>query len=206
MTKTVLDVSELPHAVLDHRSPVWWGNLLLLCIETAMFALVIGALFYIRQNFTEWPPPKVDELPVVYNPVPFLNISTLNLVLILASCVPMAWVDRACLKRQEFSVTLGMIVVILCGAAAIALRFMEFGSLIFKWNANAYASTVWFILGLHLLHLFTGTLELGLLLSWLMIKGLDVKHARDIRVTAIYWYWIAGIWLLLYVIIYWTPR
>jgi heme/copper-type cytochrome/quinol oxidase subunit 3 len=201
-----LDISKLPESTMDHRSPIWWGNLLLLCIETAMFALLVGAFFYIRQNFTEWPPPKVNEYPVVYHPFARLNISTINLTLILLSCLPMAWVDRACLRKQELSVTLGMLVVICCGVAAIAFRFFEFQSLIFKWNANAYASCIWLILGIHLLHLFTGTLELALLLSWLMIKGLDIKHARDIRVTAVYGYWIAGVWLILYFVVYWSPR
>jgi hypothetical protein len=35
---------------------------------------------------------------------------------------------------------------------------------------------------------------------------MDIKHARDIRVTAVYWYWIAGTWFLLYFVVYWTPR
>ena len=104
------------------------------------------------------------------------------------------------------SVTLGLIVVILCGIGAIAFRFLEFHSLLFKWNENAYSSTVRTILGKHLLHLITGTLELGLLLSWMLLKEMDVKHARDIRVTAAYWYWIAGVWLVLYLIVYLSPR
>jgi heme/copper-type cytochrome/quinol oxidase subunit 3 len=35
---------------------------------------------------------------------------------------------------------------------------------------------------------------------------MDDKHARDIRIGAIYWYWIAAIWIPLYVIIYFGPR
>jgi cytochrome c oxidase subunit 3 len=86
------------------------------------------------------------------------------------------------------------------------LRFLEFPRLLFVWDANAYAATIWTILGLHLLHLITGTLENLLMLAWIMLKGLDNKHARDVRVTATYWYWIVGIWLLLYGIVYLAPR
>jgi cytochrome c oxidase subunit 3 len=204
--RAVIDVSELPSATMDHRSTIWWGNLMLLCIETMMFALLVGAYFYIRQNFYEWPPPKVHDPPAIYHAVPLLTVPTINLVLLLMSCIPMAWVDRACLKHNQMSVTLGLVVVILCGAAVIIFRFLEFHSLLFKWNENAYASAVWTILGMHLLHLFTGTLEFALLLSWLLLKDMDVKHARDIRVTATYWYWIAGVWLVLYAIVYLSPR
>jgi heme/copper-type cytochrome/quinol oxidase subunit 3 len=204
--QTAIDVSQLPASTMDHRSPIWWGNLLLLCIETTMFALLVGCYFYIRQNYTTWPPPKVHDFPVIYDSTPLLGIPTINLLILLLSCLPMAWVDKACLQHNQSSVTIGLMVVILCGIVTIAFRFLEFGSLLFKWNENAYASTVWTILGMHLLHQFTATLELGLLLAWLLVNNMDIKHARDIRVTAVYWYWIAGIWLLLYVVVYLSPR
>jgi hypothetical protein len=46
-----LDVSSLPDSALDARSPVWWGNLLLICIETTTMVLLIACYFYIRRNF-----------------------------------------------------------------------------------------------------------------------------------------------------------
>ena len=45
-----------------------------------------------------------------------------------------------------------------------------------------------------------------MMMSWLLIKGLDDKHARDVRVTAVYWYWIAGTWVILYAVVYLAPR
>ena len=64
----------------------------------------------------------------------------------------------------------------------------------------------WTTLGMHLLHLVTGTAENGLMAAWVWAKGLDTKHARDIRVGCVYWYWIAAIWVPLYVLIYFGPR
>jgi heme/copper-type cytochrome/quinol oxidase subunit 3 len=61
-------------------------------------------------------------------------------------------------------------------------------------------------MGLHLTHLIVGTLENVVMLSWALLMPLDDKHARDVRVGASYWYWIAGIWIPLYAIIYWAPR
>src|SRR5205085_2264486 len=119
-----IDVSELPPHVMDHRSPIWWGNVLLLCIETTMFAL----------------------------------------------------------------------------------RFLEFSGLKFRWDDNAYAAIVWTTIGMHLLHLVTGTAENFIMTLWVWLKGMDDKHARDVRVGAVYWYWIVGIWVPLYVIIYFGPR
>ena len=58
VTEHTIDVSDLPPAVEDHRSPIWWGNLLLLCIETTMFGLLVATYFYLRMNFNQWPPVR----------------------------------------------------------------------------------------------------------------------------------------------------
>lgn len=205
-TRATIDVAQLPSVYMDHRSPIWWGNLLLLFIETTMFGLLIASYYYLRINFTEWPPTRVDATPILYKPFPALGVSTVNLVLIIVSCIPMAFVDRACIQRNAAVVRIALLIVILMGAAAIVLRFFEFGDLKFGWDDNAYGAITWTILGVHLLHLFTGTLESSVMETWLFAKGMDDKHARDIRVTAIYWYWIAGMWVILYLIVYWSPR
>jgi cytochrome c oxidase subunit 3 len=192
---------------MDHRSPIWWGNILLLVIETTMFALLIATYLYFRVvDFDQWPPPRVNRVPVIYHPLPSLTIATINLAVILVSFGPMFWVDRACLKRNETAVKLGLVVCILFGVAAIILRFYEFPAIQFKWNDNAYAGVVWTILGMHLAHLITATCENAVMAAWLFAKGMDFKHARDVRVTATYWYWVVGIWVILYVLVYWVPR
>src|SRR4051794_30636348 len=105
----IIDVSGLPKSVMDHRAPIWWGNLLLLLIETAMFALVIATYLYFRVvDFQHWPPPNVSGVVAQYHPTPDLTFATLNLVVMLISLAPMLWVDRACLRRSENQVMLGL--------------------------------------------------------------------------------------------------
>jgi len=206
--RMVIDASQLPEGETDHRSLIWWGNFLLLLVETTVFGLLLACYFYYRQNFSGFPPPRVHDLPVIYHPVPDLELPSINMMLLLVSCVPMFCADRLCLKKDpnERLVGLALAVVVLFGFLIAGLRFAEFSSIHFKWNENAYASTVWLFLGMHLFHIFTGTLELLLMLAWTCVKQLDVKHARDIRVTAVYWYWLAGIWVPLYIILFWGPR
>jgi len=206
IARAAIDVSDLPHSAMDHRSPIWWGNLLLLFIETTMFAILVAAYFYLRMNFELWPPVRSDGPVGLFKTDPLLALATWNLPLIVLSCAPMVVADLACLRMDQAMVKIGLLLCVLMGLAAIVLRFLEFPRLLFVWDANAYAATIWTILGLHLLHLITGTLENLLMLAWIMLKGLDNKHARDVRVTATYWYWIVGIWLLLYGIVYLAPR
>src|SRR5213596_959082 len=86
ITSPSIDVSKLPRQVMDHRSPIWWGNLLLLLIETTMFSLLVATYFYLRVvDFDQWPPPRVDRVPVLYHPVPALGVANANLLIILLS-------------------------------------------------------------------------------------------------------------------------
>jgi heme/copper-type cytochrome/quinol oxidase subunit 3 len=205
-TRHALDISKLPHSVLDHRSTVWWGNALLVIIETVMFAILVGAYFYLKQNFTQWPPPQSNTVPANFDPVPALGCATANLAVIVLSFVPMYAADRGALHRRRRVVDFGLVIAVLMGIAAITLRFYEMHGLKFRWSENAYGSITWLILGLHLMHLFIGTLENLLMLVWVMLKGLDDKHARDVRVTAVYWYWVIGTWIILYAIVMVGPR
>jgi heme/copper-type cytochrome/quinol oxidase subunit 3 len=44
------------------------------------------------------------------------------------------------------------------------------------------------------------------LVIWTYTKDLDDKHALDLSVMAVYWYWIVGMWLILFPIVYLVPR
>jgi heme/copper-type cytochrome/quinol oxidase subunit 3 len=204
-TRSVIDVSGLPPSAIDHRSPIWWGNTLLLAIETTMFAILCASYFYLRQNFENWPPPQVNYIPPNLHPVPDIFWGTLNLVVILSAGFFMFLTDRAALRFDKRKVLLWGLFTVVLGLLAIAFRFREFHGTQFRWDDNAYASVVWGILVMHLIHLLVGTSEDGFMFAYIIKHGLDDKHARDVRVTAVYWYWISGIWLALYLIVYLGP-
>jgi heme/copper-type cytochrome/quinol oxidase subunit 3 len=77
-SRPTLDVSALPESVVDHRSLVWWGNLLLMAIETTLFALLVAGYFYLRPNFSSWPPPHVNQAIANLDPVPRLGVPRLT--------------------------------------------------------------------------------------------------------------------------------
>lgn len=207
MTKRpALEVSALPQHGFDTRAPLWWGNLYLLMIETTMFGVLVASYFYLRQNFTLWPPPHSQISPFLLDPVPDLLIPTVNLLIILLGCVPMALVDKAARRGDKATTQIGLIVCIIFGVAATFLRWHEFWGLKFNWDTNAYGSITWFLLGMHALHLLVLTMECIFLALWVFFRKFDEKHRLDITVLAVYWYWVAGVWIPLYAIVYFTPR
>jgi cytochrome c oxidase subunit III len=201
-----LDVADLPSTVFDAKAPLWWGNLLLLFIETAMFGILATIYFSVMMNTEPFPPPRVDHLPVLYDPVPDLFLPTINLVVLLVSLAPCIWLDISARRRNPRSAKIAIVITLIFTLSAIVLRYYEFDSLYFKWNDNAYGSITWMILGMHLLHLLALATEDIFLMTWIFTKGMDDKNAVDLTVTAVYWYWIVGIWVLLYGLVYWVPR
>jgi cytochrome c oxidase subunit 1/cytochrome c oxidase subunit I+III len=204
-TRAVIDISGLPHHEFDTYDPVWWGNNLLLAIETSMFAILIATYFYLRQNFALWPPP-VAQLTATLKPLPQLGYGTAVTILLLFSCVPMVLTDIAARRGNRGVSQIGLVVAVTCGLAAMVLRGFEFSAVYFRWDSNAYGSVVWFMLGMHAMHLLVLTSEAALLTIWIFTREFDMKHRVDIVTVAVYWYWVTAIWIVLYAIIYFTPR
>ena len=204
-TRAVIDVSELPHHEFDTYDPVWWGNNGLLAIETAMFAILIATYFYLRQNFALWPPP-IAQLTAPLRPLPYLGYGTANTILLVLGCIPMVIADKAARRGDRDSTQIGLFICVTCGVAAMVLRGFEFSAMQFRWDSNAYGSVVWFMLGMHALHLLVLTSEITLLLIWLRRREFDMKHRVDVVTIAVYWYWVVAVWLVIFAIIYFTPR
>jgi cytochrome c oxidase subunit III len=204
--KTALDVSHLPATTFDLRSPLWWGNLIGLFIETAMFGIMIAVFVTTVMNIRPFPPPRVDRFPVLLNSEPDLTLPMIGLVLLVLSLIPGIMLDLAARRRDVKAVKILLAITLAVNIALIVLRYYEFDSLHFKWNDNAYGSAAWMILGLHMFHLIVLFCEDIYLTVWMYKRGLDEKHVLDLTVAAVYWYWIVGMWVVLFPIVYLVPR
>jgi cytochrome c oxidase subunit III len=201
-----IDASKLPDHAWDAHAALWWGNLLLIFIETTSMVLLFASYFYIRRNLWEWTPPRTDTIPPMLNPVPQLGAATVNVLLLLGSCVPMYWTDMAARKQDRGRVSIGLAILIAVGLICCLLRWREFDDVHFKWNDNAYASCVWTILLMHLIYILTGVVEFILIFVWSLLHPVEEKHGLDVTLMGGFWYWVAGIGLVSYVIVYWYPR
>ena len=204
--RATIDASKLPDHAWDANAPLWWGNLLLMFIETTSMVLLFATYFYVRRNFHEWPPPRINEMPPIHHPVPHLAAATANTILLLASCLPMYWTDMAARRLDRRKVILGLLVMIAIGVIACLLRCREFHDIHVRWDENAYGSVVWTTLGLHFIYIITGVVEFALIAAFAARYGFEEKHALDTTLMGGFWYWLAGIWLITYIIIYWYPR
>jgi heme/copper-type cytochrome/quinol oxidase subunit 3 len=195
---TVLDVSDLPDYGFGSHGVVWWGVLGFVAIEATMLGLCIATYFYLRTQAVEWPPG---------NKLPGMTLPTITTAVLLASIAPMIWTERAALARDARGVQVGLLICLAFGFAFIILRAIEFGLLDVWWNDNAYGSIVWVTLGLHTTHMLAEVAE-TVVIAVLMFRPRPIhpKYLSDVEDNALYWYFIVGIWVPVYAVLFVFPR
>ena len=192
-----MDVSTLPSYAFGPRSIMWWGTVGVAAIEGTVFALAIGAYFYLLTMADQWPP---GLLP------PDLAWGTINTVVMLASVVPNHWTKRAAENHDRATAQLGMVACIAVASLFLGIRILEFQSLNCFWDTNAYGSIVWLLLGLHTVHLLTDFAD-SVVLGVLLFTGpMEGRRYVDVAENAIYWDFVVLAWLPIYAVIYWVPR
>lgn len=192
-----LDVSGLPSFAFSHRSLVWWATVGMIAVETTVFALAVASYFFLRSHSTVWP---------LNGPPPELFWGTLNTVVMVLSIIPNYMSKVAAEKLQIERARRWLIVCVAVALLFLALRVMEFTSLNTGWDANAYGSVTWTLLGLHTAHLVTDSYSTCVLLVMVFFAPIQGKTFMDISENAFYWYFVVLSWLPLYAVIYWAPR
>jgi heme/copper-type cytochrome/quinol oxidase subunit 3 len=198
VTQRVLDVSALSEGTADSRALIWWGNLGMLAIEGTMFAMALATYLYLRSTNLDWPPGTVPKQDLV--------MPTINTAMLLFSCIAAFVIDRASIKKNMRAIRIGHIVSIAVGLTFLYIQYaIIVPSLGYKWSDHAYGSIVWTIIGLHTLHMVTATGETALLFIYGLFKPITKKHLLDFRCTAVYWYFVALVWVPFYFVIFIEP-
>jgi heme/copper-type cytochrome/quinol oxidase subunit 3 len=192
-----LDVSGLPSYGFSHRSLMWWGTAGMIAIEGTAFAFMIVIYFYLRGIAQTWPEAGA---------APSLLWGTLNLAVIVASAVPNTYADKAAIDHDLRKVRIAMVWASLLGLALCAVRWMEFTALNVRWDASAYGSCLWMLLGLHTFNLVTDVVDTLVLTAVMFKEPVEGKRFVDIAENSGYWDFIVLTWIPIYAVIYWAPR
>ncbi len=196
--RPVGDVAALPTVTFGPRSLMWWGTVGFMTIEGWTTALLVGAYFYLRQNYVSWPPLRT--------PHPSLLIPTINLAVFLISLVPAAMVANASKRLDEPAVKRWLLVMCVAVLPTLVLRWWDLWALNTRWDTTAYGSAAWTIVGFHTSLLLLDIIDtLGLTLLF-FIREMPVKAFSDAADNSFYWYFTAGLWIPLYLILYVGPR
>ena len=101
---------------------------------------------------------------------------------------------------------LGLIVLTLFAALNILFRVFEFASLNAQWYANAYASTVWVLLGVHSGHLATEFIDTAVLAALAFTDRVEGTRFANFDENSDYWFFVVMVALIADVVIYGASR
>lgn len=194
----ILDLTSLPPHGQGTASETWWGTIAFMLIEGTGFAVAIAVYLYLMSLAPSWPPDA---------PPPDLLVGSVLTAILLVSLVPNVLISRWAREQSLKKVRLGLIVMAAFGVTPLALRIFEFPSLNISWDANAYGSIAWVLLGLHTTHVLTDVVE-TLVIACLMFTrhGMLGRRFGDVSDNAMYWNFVVITWLPIYLCIYWVPR
>jgi heme/copper-type cytochrome/quinol oxidase subunit 3 len=192
-----VDVSGLPAYAFGHKGLIWWGTVGYMVIEGSILAIGLITYFYLRLRSDVWPPSLPD---------PSVGYGTANLAVMAVSCVP-AQLAKVAAERYDVSkVRLWLVALTLVGVVATVLRVFEFYSLNCRWDSNAYGSVVWFLMGLHTIHVVTDVVDGAVLAALMFAEPPEKKRFIDVSENSLYWYFIVLWWIPYYLTVYWAPR
>jgi cytochrome c oxidase subunit I+III len=175
---------------------MWWGTLGFIIIEGSTLFICAVSYFYLRRNYATWPPEHIWR--------PDLLIPTVQVALMLASIIPMRAVERASQRLDVRAVRRGLVICSVLIVVMSLLRMLEFGALNVRWDTTAYGSAAWATLVAH------GTLLLlemaeTIAITVLMFGDVEERDLSGVSDNAVYWYFLTGSWVPLYVIVFLSP-
>jgi cytochrome c oxidase subunit 3 len=187
-----LDVSGLPRHATGLRTPLWWGTVLLIAIESTCFAVLFNAYLYVRNNFQEWPPDeRLRVLP-----------GALCAVCLLLTVPPTVLYRRAACAERFVPMRRWLLVATTLSFVSIALRVWEIRAVPFLWTGSAYASVVWTSLGMHTVEIVTGAVESVFMCVVLFRPRVELKTFEDVEASALFWFFSVFVWLPFAILFY----
>jgi heme/copper-type cytochrome/quinol oxidase subunit 3 len=168
----------------------WWGVLLLVATEAALFGAMIASYFYLRFQAVHWPPIGVPE-PKVLAP-------TLLTLVLVCSSVPAAAAASAARRRQA-----GRASTALVTTAALAALYAA-GTLVLlvqEWHdapatKDAYDSLFFTIQGAHVAHVAAGVLVNLFLLATIARGRISQYRVNGIWAMSLYWHFVNALAVL----------
>ncbi len=172
------------------------GMALFIATEALFFAGLISAFVVLRAQAVDWPPAGQPRLPI--------GVTGFNTLILLAS----AWTMQqaaAALRRGEPQVRRRLLITAALGAFFVGIQGYEWVNLVrygLTTGSSLYGATFYTIVGAHGLHVLAAVISLiaaALIAPARSQEGTDLTWLDPFRM---YWFFVAGVWPVLYVLVY----
>jgi cytochrome c oxidase subunit 3/cytochrome o ubiquinol oxidase subunit 3 len=182
-----------PPWVLPYRGIV--GMVCLILAESAIFLIfVVAYIYYIGKSLSGPTPAQVLELPI------------LGTVCLLSSSFTVHFAVSALRKGNLGGCKLGMAGTVLLGAVFLMTTAREWYHLIHDFGltirTNLFGTTFYSLVGLHATHVAVGLVMLTITLALLLSGRVKETHAERLEVLSLYWHFVDGVWVVVFLVVY----
>jgi cytochrome c oxidase subunit 3 len=171
------------------------GMTCLIIAEVAIFVIfVVAYIFYIGKSLTGPTPKDVLELPI------FTTICLLSSSLTVHAAV------SALQKSKQRLCSFWLAATVLLGGIFIAGTAYEWYDLIYKHGltirTNLFGTTFYSLVGLHATHVVVGLMLLSLALFFSLRGEMKEEHSEKLEVLSLYWHFVDGVWVIVFLVVY----
>jgi heme/copper-type cytochrome/quinol oxidase subunit 3 len=179
------------------REPAWWGMVLLIATEAALFAYLLFSYFYVAsQSRVAWP---------LAGP-PSLHLALPNTLVLLVSSATMWRAESGMREGETGRLGRGLLLTLILGAVFLSVQLVEYRSLPFSPLTDAHGSLFYVITGFHSAHVTVGLLMIAVVLVRSWLGHFRTGHHQAVTVTAWYWHFVDVVWLAVFTTLYLSPR
>lgn len=195
MQTSAIPVSANPEGewVMPNRGIV--GMWCLITAEAAIFMIfVVAYVFYLGKSLSGPTPAQVLELPIF------------GTICLLSSSLTVHAAVSALRKGKVSRCTLALAATVLLGAIFLVTTALEWRHLIYDAGltikTNLFGTTYYSLVGLHASHVIVGLLLLLTALLFSLAGRVTEAHAERLEALSLYWHFVDGVWVVVFLVVY----
>ena len=184
-----------PYAIPSRKLAMW----LFILSDACTFGVLLFAYGYLRTASPNWPTP-FKFFPSI------LNVIVMTFVLITSSLTMLVAVDASRRANKPKAIHWMRITMVL-GALFAILHMREWAGMIKEgvrlfenpWGSPLFGASFFGITGLHLLHVISGVIAMGVIARGYSRGKLTAGHIES---TALYWHFVDLVWMFVVPLVY----